>query len=262
MKHHSVPHSPHRYGRWLAAGMAAALCLPMNAHAAGPARAVAYQTAASQTATAPAGQQDHESLRLLAEQFLQAQASSLPGEVQVEIGRLDPRLKLAACADPQAYLPAGGKAWGKTSVGLRCLAPNPWSVFLQAKVALMAEYLVLAKPLAAGQVIAAEHMVRQKGDISALPPGVATDPAQVAGRSAAVALPAGTPLRIDALRPQTAVQQGQMVRLVANGAGFRVTTDARALTTAGDGQPVQVKTANGQQVSGIAKLGGMVEVAF
>jgi flagella basal body P-ring formation protein FlgA len=34
------------------------------------------------------------------------------------------------------------------------------------------------------------------------------------------------------------------------------------MSTAGEGQVVQVIAANGQQISGIAKSGGMVEVAF
>jgi flagella basal body P-ring formation protein FlgA len=49
---------------------------------------------------------------------------------------------------------------------------------------------------------------------------------------------------------------------VSSGSGFSVSAEGRAMSTAGDGQVVQVKTGNGQQITGIAKTGGMVEVAF
>jgi flagella basal body P-ring formation protein FlgA len=95
-----------------------------------------------------------------------------------------------------------------------------------------------------------------------LPPGIATDASQVIGRSAMVSLPPGTPLRLDTLRSKPVVQSGQLVRLVSNGNGFSVSSEGRAMGTAGDGQVVQVKAGNGQQITGIAKNGGVVEVAF
>jgi flagella basal body P-ring formation protein FlgA len=52
------------------------------------------------------------------------------------------------------------------------------------------------------------------------------------------------------------------VRVVSGGAGFRVSAEARAVAAASEGQIVQVRTAGGQQVSGVAKAGGLVEVAF
>jgi flagella basal body P-ring formation protein FlgA len=48
---------------------------------------------------------------------------------------------------------------------------------------------------------------------------------------------------------------------MSSGNGFSVSSEGRAMSTAGDGQVVQVRTAGGQQISGIAKAGGMVEVA-
>jgi flagella basal body P-ring formation protein FlgA len=58
------------------------------------------------------------------------------------------------------------------------------------------------------------------------------------------------------------VQQGQSVRVVSSGPGFRVSTEARALNNASEGQIAQARTASGQVVSGIAKAGGVVEVGY
>ncbi|HAT30322.1 MAG TPA: flagellar basal body P-ring formation protein FlgA [Janthinobacterium sp.] len=212
-------------------------------------------------AQAPA-RQDTAALRQLVHDFLQLQTAGLPGRVGLSVGALDPRLNLAACAAPQAFLAPGSRAWGKTTVGVRCTAPSPWTVYIQAGVSVTADYIASAVPLAQGQSIEAGQLIGMQGDLAALPAGIATDMAQVIGRSASVSLPAGTPLRLDTLRSRPVVLQGQLVRVVSSGAGFRVSAEARAIGNASEGQVVQARTPGGQQISGVARAGGLVEVAF
>jgi flagella basal body P-ring formation protein FlgA len=95
-----------------------------------------------------------------------------------------------------------------------------------------------------------------------MPNGIVTDMAQAIGRSPTVSLAAGTPLRLDNLRSKPVVQQGQAVRLVSSGAGFSVSAEGRAIGSAGEGQVVQVRTPSGAVISGTARAGGLVEVAF
>ncbi|MRW83308.1 flagellar basal body P-ring formation protein FlgA [Pseudoduganella sp. FT26W] len=218
--------------------------------------------ASSGTATAQGGRQDIAALKSTVEEFLQLQAGGLPGQVTVSVGAVDPRINLAACPAPQAFFMPGARAWGKTTVGVRCATPSAWTVYIQANVTVVGDYIAAAAPLVQGQPIDANQLTVLKGDLTMLPPGIATDASQVIGRSATVSLPPGTPLRLDTLRSKPVVQSGQLVRLVSSGNGFSVSAEGRAMSTAGDGQVVQVKTGNGQQITGIAKNGGMVEVAF
>jgi flagella basal body P-ring formation protein FlgA len=219
------------------------------------------QLAAAQTQT-PAGRQNLAALRTVAEQFLKTETAGLPGEVSVKVGAIDPRTALAACPVPEAFLQPGARAWGKTTVGIRCGAPSNWTLFVQAQVNVKAEYVAAALPLAQGQPIEQGQLVLVKGDIAAMPNGIVTDMAQAIGRTPTVSLAAGTPLRLDSLRSRPVVQQGQAVRLVSNGSGFSVSGEGKAIGNAGEGQVVQVRTAGGSVVSGTAKAGGMVEVAF
>ncbi|MBC7858374.1 MAG: flagellar basal body P-ring formation protein FlgA [Burkholderiaceae bacterium] len=213
-------------------------------------------------AQAPVQHQDRAALRAAVEQFLRLQSAGLPGQVTVTVGAIDPRLNLAACAAPQLFLSPGARAWGNTTVGVRCTAPAAWSIYIQAKVAVLADYVASAVPLAQGQPIQASQLLTMKGDITALPPGIVTDMAQAVGRSLSVSLPSGMPLRLDGLRAERVVQQGQLVRVVSSGAGFRVSAEARAIGNASEGQVVQVRTLGGQQISGVARAGGLVEVAY
>ncbi|WP_353156674.1 flagellar basal body P-ring formation chaperone FlgA [Herminiimonas fonticola] len=223
--------------------------------------ALAAQCAVAQSVE-PEARQDLGVLKQAAEQFLRTQAAGLPGEVRVTIGSIDPRTKLPACVAPEAFLPASSKAWGKTSVGLRCSAPSRWTIYVQAKVQVHGEYIAAAAPLSQGQTIGQGDIARVKGDLTILPAGVITDASQAIGRTAATTVALGAPLRQDALRNQQAIQQGQAVRVIVNGAGFSVSSEARALNNANEGQLTQVRTPAGQVISGIAKLGGVVELTY
>jgi flagella basal body P-ring formation protein FlgA len=218
--------------------------------------------AASAAAQVPAARQDHALLRQTVEQFLQIQTAGLPGQVRINVGQVDSRLALAACAAPEAFLPGSSRAWGKTTVGVRCSAPAPWTVYIPATVSVTGEYIVTAAPLAQGQMVGPNDIAVMRGDLTALPQGIVTNAAQAVGRTLAASLQPGMPLRQDSLRAQKAVQQGQMVRLVSNGPGFSISAEAQAITNAMEGQVAQARTQSGQVVSGIARTGGVVEVTY
>ncbi|WP_426190343.1 flagellar basal body P-ring formation chaperone FlgA [Massilia sp. DWR3-1-1] len=208
------------------------------------------------------GHQDLAVLKTVAEQFLLKEGAGLPGQVTVELRPLDSRMQLAPCPAPEAFLQAGARVWGNTTVGLRCSAPTAWKVYIQAKVSVLGEYVAAAVPLAQGQPIEQSQLVMLKGDLAALPTGVVTDMGQAIGRTSTMSLPSGAPLRLTGLKSKPVVQQGQAVRVVSSGAGFKVSAEGRAIGTAGEGQVVQVRTAAGAVISGIAQLGGLVEVMF
>lgn len=212
------------------------------------------------TTAAAQGRQDGGAVRKVVEQFLQTQTAGLPGKVTINVNPVDARLGLAACPDPQAFQQPGARAWGKTTVGVRCTAPV-WTVYVQAQVNVVAEYVAAAAPLAQGQPIDASQLVMVKGDLAAMPNGIVTDMAQAIGRTPTVSLPAGTPLRADNLKSKPVVMQNQTVRMVSGGAGFSVSAEGKALGNAAEGQVVQVRTPSGAILSGTAKAGGIVEVA-
>lgn len=219
-------------------------------------------TAVAMAAPAAASRMEPAALRQAAEQFLQVQTAGLPGKVTVSVGAVDPRLNLAPCPAPEAFLMPGARAWGKTTVGVRCAAPSPWTVYIQSQVSVLGSYVAAAVPLAQGQAIEEGHLAVMQGELTALPPGIATDKAQLIGRTSNLSISAGTPLRLDLVKAKPVVLQGQLVKLVSKGNGFSVSAEGKAAGSAADGQVVAVRTGNGQQISGIARPGGLVEVTF
>jgi flagella basal body P-ring formation protein FlgA len=225
--------------------------------------ALACPAALAQQSGAPAApRQNLEALRQVAEQYLQTQSAGLPGKVTITVGALDARMQLAACAAPQAFQQPGARTFGKTTVGVRCTAPTPWTVYIQSQVSVLADYVAAAVPLVQGQPIDASQLVMVQGDLGSLPNGVLTDMEQALGKSSTLSLAAGAPLRADMLRSKPVVQSGQAVRVVSSGAGFSVSGEGRAIGNAGEGQVVQVRNKAGAILSGIARAGGTVEVVF
>lgn len=207
-------------------------------------------------------QQDRTEIKLTIEKFLLEQVSGISGEKIINIGKIDPRLNLNACTQLEPFLPLGSRIWGKTTAGVRCVTPTKWTIYLQVEVKITSDYIVTATEITKGQQINASNLTKLKGDLSFLPSTVITDETQAIGKISSIFLSSGIPLRMDALRNQNAVQQGQIVKLISNGPNFQVATEGRVLTNASEGQAVQVRTLSGQIISGTAKLGGIVEVIY
>jgi len=89
---------------------------------------------------------------------------------------------------------------------------------------------------------------------------VLTDSQQAVGHLLKASVAGGTPLRADLLRAVPVVLQGQLVRVVSAGEGFRVSSEGRALSNAGVGEAVQIRTASGKLLKGIVLEAGVVEV--
>ncbi len=220
------------------------------------------ESAVATTSAPVIAKQSLASIKTKITEFLETQTIGYPGKVSVHAGAIDPNLKLAQCPDVQVFMPTGSRAWGKTSVGVRCSAPNVWTIYVQATVNVMAQYLVASSPLAQGQVVTDQDVMFEKGDLTQLPAGVFTDQAQAIGRTVNISMNAGTVLRQEMLRAVLAVQQGQTVMVTSKGNGFSVSAEGQAMGKANEGQVVQVKVASGQVVTGIARNGGQVEVGF
>jgi flagella basal body P-ring formation protein FlgA len=206
--------------------------------------------------------QDLAALERTVFKFLQVETAGLPGQANFHAGPIDPHLSLTPCPVPEAFLPAGARLWGNSTVGVRCNGDKPWTVFVPVQVHVIGEYLVTARPLSPGQIIAATDIAPRTGDLTLLPAGILTDPEQIVGKTPASGLGAGQALRNELLRAPVVVQAGQSVVLQSKGQGFVVRAEGKALAQAAEGQVVQVRVASGSTVSGIAHNGGVVEVTF
>lgn len=172
--------------------------------------------------------------------------------VEVEVGALDPRLKLAPCERIEPYLPAGTRLWGKAHVGLRCVeGPKRWNVFLPITVHVYGRAVVAATSLAAGSTLVASDLAEAEVDLAAERDdafGAAKAPLLV-GRTTARALDAGRALRTRDLKARQWFAAGETVRITAAGRGFAVSASGEALSPGLEGRSVRVRTEGGRVLS-------------
>jgi flagella basal body P-ring formation protein FlgA len=193
--------------------------------------------------------------------YLRSQTQGLPGKVTYSISQLDSRTQLSPCHAFEPFMPAGSQLWGKSTVGVRCLGPSTWTIYVPVQVNVSGSYLISTRTMPVGHMLGAGDIAVRSGDLSTLPANILTDQAQAIGKKVKNGFAAGQPLRADQLIAPWAVLQGQTVKTVANGPGFSVSSDGKALNNAVEGQLVQVRTNSGQTVSGIARRGGIVDVS-
>lgn len=183
--------------------------------------------------------------------------------VELEVGELDPRLRLAPCERIEPFVPSGMRLWGKSRIGLRCMAgPVAWKVYLPVTVKVFGQALVAAGPLQAGTELTVLDLRYAEIDLGSLNAPAFTDATRLAGRVLTRSLATGEPVRGDALRTRQWFGAGEIVTLTAMGRGFAVSSEGQALSPGLEGQPVRVRTENGRIVTGLPVGARRVEIGL
>ncbi|MEO7241494.1 MAG: flagellar basal body P-ring formation chaperone FlgA [Variovorax sp.] len=179
-------------------------------------------------------------------------ATTSPLRMEVSLGQLDTRLRLAPCSRIEPYIPAGLRLWGKTRLGLRCVEGGArWNVFLPVTIKAFGPAWVLNNNVVAGAVLTAADAAETEADWAAETSPVVADQTQWLGQIATYSLVGGQPLRRSMVRMAQAFPAGTQVRVVAQGQGFQISSDAQALAAGVVGQSVRLRTESGRITTGI-----------
>ena len=184
-----------------------------------------------------------------------ATQAATPGvtRVDISVGALDTRLRLAPCQRVEPYLPPGTRLWGKTRIGLRCTQGSAlWNVYLPITVKVMGPALVSVATLAAGSIVTPADVIQAEVDLAEDASTALHDSALVVGRTLARPLSAGQSVRQTHLKLRQWFAAGETVQVVAQGSGFSVSGEAQALTAGIEGQPSRVRTESGRVLIGVA----------
>ena len=188
-------------------------------------------------------------------------ASSLPLRMEVDVGELDSRLRLAPCARVEPYLPTGARLWGRTRLGLRCAEGSTrWNVFLPVTVKAYGPAWVLTGNVQSGAILSEADASQFEVDWAEERASVVADPAMWVGQVATRALRAGEALRQSMVRAPKLFQAGAQVRVSAQGAGYAVSAGGQALSAGSAGQTVRVRMDNGKVISGVVDENGTISV--
>ncbi|MBS0447581.1 MAG: flagellar basal body P-ring formation protein FlgA [Proteobacteria bacterium] len=181
--------------------------------------------------------------------------SRMPGapRIEVTLGQLDPRLRLAPCLRIEPYLPSGVRLWGRSRIGLRCLEGTvKWNVYLPVTVKVYGNALVVPGGAAVGTILGPADVVEAEVDLAEDNSPVLTDANLAIGHAVARTLKPGQSVRQADLRPRQWFAAGDTVKVIAQGAGFTVSGEGQALTSGLEGQTARVRTESGRIVTGTA----------
>ena len=171
--------------------------------------------------------------------------------LEVAVGPVDARLKLAPCASVEPYLPSGARLWGRSRVGVRCVdGLARWNVTLPLEVKAFGPAWLVRGQVPAGAVLAEADLVQAEADWAQATQAVLVEPSAWLGQVATRPLGTGMVLREGMVRPAQVFAAGAQVRVVAQGPGFEVASVAQALSAGVVGQTARVRMDNGRIASG------------
>ncbi|MET0331016.1 MAG: flagellar basal body P-ring formation chaperone FlgA [Dyella sp.] len=212
------------------------------------------------TATLHAAPTTGPQIRAAAEQAVRAQYSKDGGRVVIVPEQLDPRLRLNSC--PRALvakLPARQTPTSRVSVAISCPGSGGWVIHVPVQMQVYRQVLVTTRPLARGDSLGPGDVRNEERDVSQLGYGYIENLDQVAGRSVARPLNAGSVLTPGQLSSRQVVRNGDEVQLVAQLDGIEVRTAATALGGGDTGERLRVRNAHsGRIIDGVVLGAGEV----
>jgi flagellar basal body P-ring formation protein FlgA len=196
-------------------------------------------------------------VKQLAEQTAQTAVSTDPAKpsliqrIEVQVGQLDPRLRLAPCTTVEPYIPTGARMWGKTRIGLRCIeGAKRWNISMPLTVQVFGQGVVAVGGLPAGHVLTPQDIQLQEVDLAQEPSPPLLKTADITGRTLLRPVQPGQSLRASHLKPRQWFAAGEKVKIRLIGSGFQVTASGDAMNTGWEGQSVRVRMDNGKVVIG------------
>lgn len=185
-----------------------------------------------------------------------------PPRIEVTLGELDPRLRLAPCAKVSAYVPRGSALWGRTRVGLRCEQGARWNVFWPVTVKVWGPGLVAARAVMAGETLQPGDFKLTEVDLAAEPSAAVTDLEALSGRTLARPLQAGQGVREADLRVRRWFAAGEPVRLVVRGSGFQAAATGTALAHGDEGRCARIRVESGRVLCAQPVGEGLAELSL
>lgn len=212
------------------------------------------QLASTTMQSAPGGEPDYRAIALKWAKMAVADSAPVGAKLRLEVsvGAIDSRLHLAPCGNIEPYLPQGSRLWGNSRVGLRCVdGVARWNISVPATVKAYGQAWVVRGQVVQGAVLTESDVVSAEVDWAEDTSPVLIDHTAWLGQTATRQLITGMVIRQGLVKPSMVFQAGAQVRVVAQGAGFEISSDAQAMAAGIIGQVTRVRMENGRITTGV-----------
>lgn len=190
--------------------------------------------------------------------------NNIVGRHTVKIGRLDPRLRLPACAIPlQASLESPAQPIGRVTIRVRCDSDAPWTIFVPGHVNLYREVATALRSMSRNSIVQASDVQLSERDVSSLRQGYILDLENVIGKKLTRPIQPSQVISANALKAAAAVDKGDAVVISAHGNSMSVRMPGIALEEGAIGQQIRARNTRSQRiVHARVTAPGQVEVAM
>jgi flagellar basal body P-ring formation protein FlgA len=206
--------------------------------------------------------QSHSGIVGVVENYVENTLIKGQSDIEVLVGKLDPRLRLTACeGNMQAFMPEGSRRNGNTTVGVRCSHDKPWSLFVPVRVKVMRNIVILRNHLPRGVTLTLADVDMRRIDISSETADYFQSTSDVVGHILTRSVRAGRQLNRHDIAAADVIKRGELVTLLAETQGFAVRMQGKALTDGSRGELIRVKNVNSSRIiEGIVKAPGIIQV--
>lgn len=192
------------------------------------------------------------------------QRSRITARHEVEINRLDPRLRLAQCDQPlTTRLETPAQPVGRATVRVSCEGSLPWSIFVPAQVRLFREVVVARRPLSRNGTLEHADVALAERDVSQLNQGYLTALDQAIGNRLNRSVQPDQILTPTTVTVAATVRKGDHVVISAQGSTINVRMPGEALSDGALGEQIRVRNQrSGRVIKARVVAPGQVEVAM
>lgn len=177
------------------------------------------------------------------------QRSAIQGRHEVQVNRLDPRLRLVPCDAPLLVtLASPAQPIGRLSVRLQCEGAHPWTVFMPAYVRVYRKIAVTTRAINRHSILSEDDVALLERDIGSLSQDYLTDLEQVVGQTPNRNLTSGQSITASILQQPNLIHKGDQVTISAIGAGINVRMIGEALSDGVIGQQIRVKNLKSNRI--------------
>lgn len=189
--------------------------------------------------------------------------SAAEGELNVEVGRLDSRLRLSYCSDNlHVSVPYGTQDTVRT-VKVQCFSPKAWTVYLPVKMSRYLPVVVAKTGLNRDQPLRSEDLVIEMRNVSVGSSGYFTEVASVLGMVGKYTITPGNVITPKMLKQAILVKRNDPVIIRAQSGGLRVQMNGKAMGQGAKGEVISVKnTQSNRLIEARVEAAGIVSVTI
>jgi flagella basal body P-ring formation protein FlgA len=226
--------------------------------------ALGYSSLVTADATRP------EQLIDAGEEFLEQavtdylQRSNIDGRHEIQINRLDPRLRLPLCGQSlTTTLESPAEPIGRVTLRVRCDSDAPWTVFVPGQVRLYREVVIANRPLKRDNLVTEMDVMLAERDVGLLNQGYLSALTQAIGKKLTRPLSPDQVLAPFHVQLAEVIRRGDQVVISARSGGISVKMPGEALSDGTPGKQIRVRNQRSNRVIRARVIGpGQVEVAM